>query len=65
MTTPEQYAIWHAHIRRVRLGERIQDLIADRDGFVWFDEVGLLGAFRVYETAEAALAALHEYASKL
>jgi hypothetical protein len=42
------------HVYKVKAGERIEDYICDKDGYIWFDEAGLLGASMVYDTLEQA-----------
>lgn len=53
------------HIWSVSKGDVIQDFECDRDGFVWFDEAGLLGAVVVYETFPEAEKVVRDYAAWL
>jgi RecJ-like exonuclease len=47
--------------RKVRKGDVIQDFTCDRDGWVWWDEVGYLGVNKVYKTMKKALRAQAKY----
>jgi sugar lactone lactonase YvrE len=49
------------HVYKVKAGERIEDYICDKDGYIWFDEAGLLGASMVYDTLEQANKELNRY----
>lgn len=49
------------HIREVHCGEVIQDVTINRHGWIWFDEVGLLGEAKVYRSPQAAERALALY----
>jgi len=50
------------HVYWAAKGTIIEDWEVDKDGYVWYDEVGLLGAQKVYGTAKKANQALGQYA---
>lgn len=54
------------HIARVTKGQEItSDFVADKDGYIWTDEIGQLGIAKVYGRRVDALQALKEYAESL
>jgi hypothetical protein len=42
------------HVYWVPKGTLIEDWVVDKDGYVWYDECGLLGVQKVYGTAKKA-----------
>lgn len=57
MTKPTQYP----HVYSVTAGETVEGWVAPCEGYIWFDEAGLLGCREVYPTAESAQADLKGY----
>lgn len=53
------------HVYKVQVGERIEDYMCDKDGYVWFDETGMLGALHVFTSKEEAYASLKFYVEKV
>lgn len=49
------------HTKEVYAGEVIQDFRVPRHGWIWWDEVGLLGESKVYRSQQAAERALAQY----
>jgi hypothetical protein len=45
-------------------GTLIEDWVVDKDGYIWYDEAGLLGVQKVYGTAKKANDALESYAAQ-
>lgn len=52
------------HVSWVPKGTLIENWVVDKDGYVWYDECGLLGAEKVYGTAKKANEALGEYVKR-
>ena len=42
-------------------GTLIEDWVVDKDGYIWYDETGLLGVQKVYSTAKKASESLERY----
>ena len=51
----------YEHVYWVPKGIVIEDWVVDKDGYVWYDEAGLLGAQKVYGTAKKANEGLEQY----
>ena len=49
------------HVYWVPKGTAIEDWVVDKDGYVWYDDAGLLGQREVYGTAKKANEALGKY----
>lgn len=49
-------------VKQVKAGETIEDFVAPNDGWIWFDEAGLLGSEMVYPSKEMAVEAINDYA---
>lgn len=45
-------------------GTVIEDWVVDKDGYIWYDEAGLLGVQKVYGTAKKANGALESYVAQ-
>lgn len=45
-------------------GTVIEDWVVDKDGYIWYDEAGLLGVQKVYDTAKKANVALESYVAQ-
>jgi hypothetical protein len=52
------------HVYWVPKGTLIEDWVVDKDGYIWYDEVGLLGVQKVYNTAKKANDALESYVAQ-